>query len=100
MITNDTFSSLYIEFQSYVDKNDEQGARNFLIKNLQQFPEEVQAKLTLAFFEEALMDTTTKIKSVAEIQKEGLDAISQMDKLKKILEDKKKIEDIKSSLSK
>ena len=46
---SDTFTDLYNEFLVYVNKNDEQGARKFLIDNLQKFPEEVRDKLTFAF---------------------------------------------------
>lgn len=97
---DDTFEDLYNKFLAYVDKNDEEGARKFLIDNLQKFPEEVQDKLTFAFFEEALMDETKGIKDIAEMQKQGLEAISQIDKAKKILEDKRKIETLRSDLTK
>ena len=97
---SDTFLDLYNEFLVYVNKNDEQGARNFLIDNLQKFPEEIQNKLTFAFFEEALTDKTKDIKDIAEMQKQGMDAMSQIDKAKKIIEEKIKIEDLKSSLTK
>ncbi|OGI60373.1 hypothetical protein A2641_01495 [Candidatus Nomurabacteria bacterium RIFCSPHIGHO2_01_FULL_37_25] len=97
---NNTFSELYNEFLTFVEKNDEEGARIFLINNLQKFPKEMQDKLTFAFFEEALMDETKGVKDIAEIQKQGLDAISQIDKAKKILAEKIKIEDLRSSLTK
>src|SRR3989344_7479967 len=96
---DDTFSDLYNEFLVYVDKGDEAGARKFLIDNLQKFPEDMQEKLTFAFFEEALMKDTKGVKEVAEMQKQGLDALSQIDKAKKILEDKMKIKDLRSKLT-
>jgi len=96
---NDTFLDLYNEFLVYVNNDDEAGARKFLIDNLQKFPEEVQDKLTFAFFEEALMNDTKGIKEVANMQKEGLEAMSQIDKAKKILEDKIKIKDLRSKLT-
>ena len=97
---NNALSELYNEFLTFVEKNDEEGARIFLINNLQKFPKEMQDKLTFAFFEEALMDETKGVKDIAEIQKQGLDAISQIDKAKKILAEKIKIEDLRSSLTK
>ncbi|MEK9181737.1 MAG: hypothetical protein AAB786_01830 [Patescibacteria group bacterium] len=97
---SDTFTDLYNEFLVYVNKNDEQGARKFLIDNLQKFPEEVRDKLTFAFFEEALMDETKGIKDIAEMQKQGLNAMSQVDKAKKVLEDQIKIKDLRSDLTK
>lgn len=90
---NNTFLDLYNEFLVYVEKNDEEGARKFLIDNLQKFPEEVRDKLTFAFFEEALMKKANDINDISEIQEQGLDAIKQIDKAKKILEEKAKIEE-------
>ena len=100
MSDTDTFEGLYNEFLGLVNKGDEAGARNFLIENLQKFPEEVQDKLTFAFFEEALTDEAKKNEGIAKMQKEGLEAISQIDKAKKILEEKAKIEGLRSDLAK
>lgn len=97
---NDTFLDLYNEFMVYADKDDEQGVRNFLVDNLQKFPGEIQDKLTFAFFEEALMDTAKEIKDIAEMQKQGLGAMSQIGKARKILEDEIKIENLRSNLNK
>lgn len=97
---NDTFLDLYNEFLVYVNKDDEEGARKFLIDNLQKFPEEVQDKITFAFFEEALLDKTKGMKEIAKMQKQGLEAINQIDKAKKILEDEIKIKDLRSGLTK
>ncbi|MGYP001560882174 len=96
---SDTFTDLYNEFLAYVNKGDEAGARKFLIDNLQKFPEEVQDKITFAFFEEALMDKTKGIKEIAEMQKQGLEAMSQIDKAKKVFEDQIKIKNLKAKLS-
>lgn len=96
---NDTFLDLYNEFLVYVNKNDEEGARKFLTDNFTKFPEEVQEELTFAFFEEALFDETKGIPEIAELQKQGLDAMSKIDKAKKILEDKAKIESLRSKLN-
>ncbi len=96
---SDKFLDLYNEFIVYVNKDDEAGARKFLIDNLQKFPEEVQDKLTFAFFEEALLNETKGIQEVAEMQKQGLDAMSQIQKAKKILEDKIKVKDLRAKLT-
>ncbi len=95
----DTFSNLYNEFLVYLDKGDEAGARKFLIDNLQKFPEDVQDKLTFAFFEEALMKETKGMKEVAEMQEQGLEAMNEIDKAKKILEDQIKAEGLKNKLA-
>ena len=96
---SDTYLDLYKEFLVYAEKDDEAGARKFLIDNLQKFPEEVQDKLTFAFFEDALMHDAKGIKEIVDMQKEGLDAMSQIDKAKKILEDKVKIKNLRSKLT-
>jgi hypothetical protein len=92
------FSDLYKEFLVYVDRGDEAGARKFLVDNIKKFPEEVQDKLTFTFFEEALMNDTKGMKEIAEMQKQGLEAMSQIDKAKKVLEDQIKIKDLKAKL--
>ncbi len=96
---SDTFLDLYNEFLAYVDKGDEVGARKFLTDNFKKFPQEVQDKLTFAFFEEALMDETEGMKELAEMQKEGLEAMSKIGKAKKVLEDQIKIKDLKAKLT-
>jgi len=96
---NDTFQDLYSEFLTYVERDDEAGARKFLIDNLSKFPEEVQDKLTFAFFEDALRHDLEGTPELAEMQKEGLEAMNQIDKAKKILEDKIKIANLRSKLT-
>lgn len=96
---SDIFIDLYNEFLVYVNKGDEAGARKFLLDNFKKFPEEVQDKLTFAFFEEALIDKAKGIKDTAEIQKQGLEAMSQIEKAKKVLEDQIKIKDLKVKLT-
>jgi len=96
---SDTFTDLYNEFIALVNKGDEAGARKFLVDNLKKFPEEAQDKITFAFFEEALMKETEGMQEIADMQKQGLDAMSQIDKAKKILEDQIKEKDLKDKLT-
>ena len=84
---------------SFVNNDDEAGARKFLVDNLQKFPAEVQEKLTFAFFKEALTKKADNIKNTAEVQKQGLEALSQIEKAKKILEDQAKIKNLRSKLT-
>ncbi len=97
---NNTFLDLYKEFLAFVDKGDEVGARKFLIDNLTKFPKDVQDKLAFAFFEEALTDEAKSIEDIAAVQKQGLEAMNQIDKAKKNIEDKAKIEALKVKLAK
>ncbi|MFZ2149991.1 MAG: hypothetical protein WAV15_02430 [Minisyncoccia bacterium] len=96
---NATFSDLYKEFLVYVDKEDEEGARNFLLDNLQKFPQKIQDKLTFAFFEEAMRAEGGGVRSIAEMQKRGLNAIDKINKTQKVLKDKIKVEDLRAKLS-
>src|SRR3989344_9107657 len=95
---DDKFSELYDKFMAYVNKNDAAGARSFLVDNFQKFPEDVQDQLTFVFFEEALKDETRGMKEMIAMQKQGLEAISEIDKAKKILEEKIKVRDLRSKL--
>ena len=97
---NDTFTDLYNEFMVFVEKGDEAGARKFLVDNLTKFPKDMQDKLTYAFFEEALTDEAKSIEAIAEMQKQGLEAMGQIDKAKKTIDDQAKIKDLKAKLSK
>lgn len=96
---NTSFLDLYNTFLTFVDSKDEEGARNFLIDNLDKFPEEVKNDLIFAFFEESLISDNQNMKSVSAFQEQGLDAISQIAKAKKILEDKIKASHIKKDLN-
>ena len=96
---SDTFTNLYDKFMGYIEREDEQGARNFLVENLQKFPDEVQEKITFAFFEEALKKETGDKNKIAQMQKQGLNALGQISKAKKVLEDKAREEDLRSSLT-
>src|SRR3989338_9108143 len=96
---DNTFLDLYNEFLAYADKGDEACARKFLLDNLQKFPDDVQGKLTFAFFEEALNNATEGMDDVAGMQKEGIDALNQIAKAKKVLEDKIKEKDLRSKLT-
>lgn len=96
---DNTFLDLYNEFLTYADKDDEVGAKKFLMDNFKKFPEDVQDELTFSFFEEALKESTKGVKEIADMQKEGEQSLSQISKAKKVLEDQIKIRDLKSKLT-
>jgi hypothetical protein len=97
---SDTFLNLYDEFLALVDKGDESAAKKFLMDNFQKFPKDVQDSLTFVFFEEALASSTKGVEEIAEMQKEGMEALSQIGKARKALEDQLKIEGLKDKLTK
>jgi hypothetical protein len=95
---NTNFLNLYNEFLELLNKGDEAAARKFVTDNIKNFPEEVQDKIIFAFFEDAVNKEAAGIQGVAEIQKEGMEAMSQIEKAKKILEDQVKAEELKAKI--
>ncbi|MEI7709239.1 MAG: hypothetical protein WCI76_00825 [bacterium] len=96
---NNTFLDLYNEFLDCVSKGDEALARKFLVDNIKRFPQEAQDSIIFAFFEEALDKETKDMGAITKIQKEGLDALAQIDKVQKILEDQIKVKDLKAKIT-
>jgi hypothetical protein len=86
------------EFSEVVARGNEEDARKFLVDNLKKFPEDVQEKIVGAFFEEALSKKAEGLHTVADFQKEGLDAINDLEQGKRQLQDKQKLLDLKESI--
>jgi hypothetical protein len=86
------------EFSEVVARGNEEDARKFLVNNLKQFPQDVQDKLIIAFFEEALSKKASGLHAVADFQKEGLEAINDLEHGKRQLEEKQKLLDLKESI--
>ncbi len=90
--------ALMKEFSEVVARGNEEDARKFLVDNLKQFPQEVQGKIIGAFFEEALSKKADGLHAVADFQKEGLAAVSNLEQGKRQLDDKQKLLDLKESI--
>ncbi len=99
MDTN-TFAGLYEEFISLAEKGNEEKAKEFIFAHFKEFPESLQDELTFIFFEKAILEEAEKVRTIAGVQKEGLEAISQIERAKKALEDEAKIQNIKTNLEK
>lgn len=95
-----TFAQLYDEFISLANSGDEAKTKEFIFANFKKFPESLQDELTFIFFEKAILDKADKVRTIAGVQKEGLKAMSQIEKAKKALEDEAKIQKIKADLGK
>jgi hypothetical protein len=85
--------AIYKDFLAVVDKGDEKAARDFLVTNINKFPEEVRDEIIFAFFEEALIKKASEEKMITEFQKQGLEEIKMLEKAKKIVEAKAKMLD-------
>ena len=90
--------NLYKDFMALVDRGDEKGAREFLVSHLKEFPQETQDAIIMAFVEEALGKGAEEAKLIADFQKQGLEALDELEKSKQELEAKKKMLEIKESI--
>ncbi len=89
---------IYKELLSIGERDGEEAARKFLAEHLSEFPEDIQGKVTLAFFEEALQNSLGEKKQVVKVVEEALNTIEKIQKDKNALQDKLKILKIKESL--
>ena len=90
--------ALMEEFSEVIARGNEDAARKFLVDNLKKFPQDVQDKIIGAFFEEALSKRTDGLHAVADFQKEGLEAVNDLEQGKRQLEDKQKLLDLKEGI--
>ncbi|MDD5068555.1 MAG: hypothetical protein PHS53_04050 [Candidatus Pacebacteria bacterium] len=90
---------LYKKFLAVANTEGEDAARKFLTDHFSDFPEDIQSKITSAFFEESLQDEALEKKQITGIQTEALDAMSQLEKMKRVLEDALRIKNLQSELS-
>jgi hypothetical protein len=85
------------EFSAIMGRGDEKSAREFLVSHLKEFPQETQDTIIMAFVEEALGKSAEESKLIADFQKQGLEAMDELEKSKQELEDKKKMLELKES---
>jgi hypothetical protein len=97
-MANRTLEELYNEVLNIGESGGEQAAKDFIIKNLNEFPEEEKNSIIVAFVEEALTEQKEGGDAVAAFQQEGLAKFKEMVAEKKMLEDKDKMLEIKESL--
>ena len=90
--------TLYEQFSKIIKTNNERAAKDFLIEHLQEFPEDIQDKIAVAFFEDALDTQTREAKSTAALQQEVLTALEETQKNIKAVTDKKKELESKEAL--
>ena len=94
------FLNLYNEFVELTQKGDMEAAKDFLNLHYKDFPQELQDKITFAFFEESLVNESNKVMAVNEVQKQGLEAMDAIEKAKKAMEEQAKILDLQDDLTK
>jgi hypothetical protein len=85
-------------FMKIVESGDEAKARQFLVENLAQFPEDTQEVITTAFFEEALAKKDRDDQLIADFKKQSLNAVSVIDHAKAEIEKHVKLTEMKENL--
>jgi hypothetical protein len=96
MKTTNTY--LYDSLAQYIMTGDEAMAKKFIIENFDNFPEEVKESAIMIFFEEGIDAEIMEEQAIYEFQKKALDALSELEKSKKLLMDKSKIEELRSKI--
>ncbi len=98
---NQTINKELLENLSLILKEgDIAKTKNFLIENFKSFPESVQDEITMAFMSEAIIDEANRIDAVTEMQKQGLEMMASLEKIKSSLEDELKAIDLTQGLKK
>ena len=90
---------LYNGLQAILERGSEEEARAFIDAHANEFPEEVQQKIALALFEEALEESSAARALRNDLQKQGLDAVARLDSGQRSLEDQMKIKELKEKLN-
>ena len=90
--------SLYKTFLGFVESGDEAAARAYLTDHFAEFPEDVQERLTLIFFEDALRSRAAATKEIGRMQQEGLQAVAYRAGEDRNLDDQAHIADLKKQL--
>ncbi len=86
------------ELKAIMKNGSEAEARAFITDNFNRFPEDMQEKITLTFFEEAVLNQAAEVENIANLQKEGTSVFKAVEKEKKELEDEEKMLKIKKDL--
>ena len=91
-------AGLFQGFTELLQKGDEVGARKFLIEHLKEFPQDIQDTIIGEFVEEAIMKKASDDKAVADFEGSAGEAITVLAKMKREIEKKIKLAEIKKSM--
>ncbi len=89
-----TQQELHEAFIGFIDSGDEQGAKDFLIEHLNEFPEETIKEIAFAFF----VDAVEKDNQLNDVKEKALDMMKEMDNMESDIEDIQKVNSIKSEI--
>jgi hypothetical protein len=91
-------TELYEKFFEIAARGDEAAAREFLLSNIKQFPQDIQDSIVVAFIEEALEKKNSNDATLSDLRKEGFAATEAMLKAKHELAKKEKLEGLKKEI--
>ena len=96
----DTLSSreLYTKLIDMIGAGQAREVRRFLVDHLSEFPEDVQGQIALGFFDEGLGRVVAEKKLLAEFQEDTAQFMTHMDRLRRMLEDKKKLLELENKV--
>lgn len=92
------FLDLYNQFLEIIEKGDEERARDFLITHFDEFPDDIKTNIVGAFFEEAVDKLYYALTAEQEYFSQILETKEALEKLKKILEDKRRELELKREI--
>lgn len=90
--------NIYEEFFKVAEAGDEQAAKEFLLTYLKRFPQKEKDEIIAAFFEDALQESAGGATAAAEFQKQVIETVEGLEGMKKKLEDKDRLLQIKETI--
>ncbi|MEK7480460.1 MAG: hypothetical protein AAB665_04215 [Patescibacteria group bacterium] len=93
-----TPTELYDTFYGFMESGDEAGARSFLSEHLGEFPEATRNELISAFLTEAISEEAEVVRARAEIGKEALETVAEIQGAKKEIENQNRIIQLREQL--
>lgn len=97
-MNNQNISDLYKTLTELIEAGDEQVVRDYILDHLKEFPEDVQKKIIFEFFDDAVDKSIEANTQKSQLQKEGLSAIAEIEKVEKTVKDNQKMSNLRSSL--
>ena len=88
---NSDLKTIYDEFIAQVERGDEQAARQLLIENIPNFPQELQDEIIFGLFEEGVLKAAKEGEVIANLQQQGLENLETLQRVRNKIEDQLKI---------
>lgn len=89
-----TQQELQEAFVAFIEKEDEEGARAFLIEHINDFPEEIRKEIAFSFF----VDAVQKDAKIEGVKRDALAVLKDLEETESVLLDAQKASDIKNTI--